>query len=102
MASEWGFTWASLPIEINFIRMNTFLLHEQLFIVKGFGAIWGSKQQNLSFGGLTVASVGEFSWVSWSVEANFIKINTSLLYMRVCKNNNLGAIYGQIWQIDTF
>ncbi len=65
---------------VNFIKINFFLLHKQLANVKDFGAIWGSKQQNFTFGGLTVASVGEFSWVSWSIEVNFIKINTFLLH----------------------
>ena len=95
-------TWMSWSIVVDFIRINTFLLHEQLPKVKGFGAIWGLKQQNFTFGGLTVTAVGEFSWVSWSIEANFSKINTFLLHKQVCKANGLGAIYGQICYKTTF
>ncbi len=50
-------------MEVNFIKINTFLLHKQLLKVKGLGAIWASlgalrglKQQNFTFGGLTMAT----------------------------------------------
>ncbi len=56
-----------------------------------FSELFGSKQQHFIFRGLTVASVREFSWVSWSIEANFIKINTFLLSKQVCTVNGLGA-----------
>ncbi len=70
---------------VNFLKINFFLLYKQLSKVKGFGAIRGSKQQNFTFGGLTVASVVEFSWVSWSMEANFSKMNIFLLHKQASK-----------------
>ncbi len=69
-----------LSFLVNFIKINIFLLHKQLSKVKGLELFGVQKQQNFTFGGLTVASVGEFCWVSWSIEANFIKMNTSLLH----------------------
>ncbi len=49
-----------------------------------------------------MASLGEFSWDPWSIEANFIKINTFLLHMQACKVNGLETIQGHIWQKDSF
>ncbi len=79
---------------LSFIKIDFFLLYKQLSKVKGFRTIWGSKQQDFTFGGLTAASVGEFSWVSWSIEANFSKIKTFLLQKQVYKIHSLGALRG--------
>ncbi len=79
-----------LSFLVNFSKINFFY-----FILskgKGFRAIWCSKQQNFPFQGLTEASVGEFSWVSWLIEANFSKMNTFLLNSSNSSNSTLSYI----------